>query len=159
MGKVPALRHGDALITEQVAIYLYLGDLFPEAKLAPPLGDPLRGPYLRWMVFYAACFEPAVADRALKREPGQQMMSPYGDYDTMLTTLTAQLARGTYILGEHFCAADVLWGTALMWTTMFKLVPETSEISEYVARIAARPAVARMRARDAELAAGFPPKA
>jgi glutathione S-transferase len=64
MGKVPALKHDGALITEQVAIFLYLADLFPEAGLAPPIGDPLRGPYLRWMVFYGSCFEPAVVDRA-----------------------------------------------------------------------------------------------
>jgi len=155
MGKVPALKHGDALITEQVAIYLYLAALFPEAKLAPPIGDPQRGPYLRWLVFYAACFEPAVIDRALKREPGQQAMSTYGDFDTMLSTLKAQLAKGPYILGDRFSAADVLWGTALDWTTQFKLVPESPEIMAYVERIRARPAVAKARAKDAELAAGF----
>ena len=48
MGKVPAIRHGDALITEQVAIYLYLADLFPEAGLAPAIGDPLRGHARQW---------------------------------------------------------------------------------------------------------------
>ncbi len=90
MGKVPALRHGDAIITEQVAVYLYLADLFPEAGLAPQIGDPLRGPYLRWMVFYAACFEPAVVDRAAKHEPAPQTMSPYGDYDTMLNTVVGR---------------------------------------------------------------------
>src|SRR6201994_3989730 len=46
MGKVPAILHGDALVTEQVAVFIYLADLFPEAGLAPGLGDPLRGPYL-----------------------------------------------------------------------------------------------------------------
>src|SRR5580698_1220937 len=102
MGKVPAIRHGDALVTEQVAIFLYLADLFPEAKLAPAIGDPLRGPYLRWLVYYGSCFEPALVDRALKREPGSLQMMPYGDYDTMLATLTDQLGRGPYILGERF---------------------------------------------------------
>src|SRR5580704_8870559 len=48
MGKVPAVRDGDALVTEQVAIFLYLADRFPEAKLAPAISDPLRGPYVRW---------------------------------------------------------------------------------------------------------------
>ncbi len=153
MGKVPAVLHGDALITEQVAIYLYLADLFPEAGLAPPVGDPLRGPYLRWMVFYAACFEPAVVDRALQREPGGQAMSPYGDFDTMLGALVGQLARGKWIVGDRFTAADVLWGTALGWTTGFKLVPELPEIVAYRDRVNARPAVARVKAKDAELAA------
>jgi glutathione S-transferase len=153
MGKVPALKHGDALVTEQVAIFLYLADLFPEARLAPPLDDPLRGPYLRWMVFYAACFEPAVIDSATHRDPAPQPMSPYGDFETMLRTLTDQLAKGPYLLGEQFTAADVLWGGALTWTTMFKLVPELPVITAYIGRCAARPSVARVKAKDAELAA------
>jgi glutathione S-transferase len=153
MGKVPALKHGDALITEQVAIFLYLADLFPEAGLAPPIGDPLRGPYLRRIVFYAACFEPAVIDRSTQRDPAPLPMSPYGDYDTMLKTLTDQLANGPYLLGERFSAADVLWGGALTWTIMFKLVPELPMITSYVQRAGARPAVARVTAKDAELAA------
>lgn len=154
MGKVPAVTHGSALITEQVAIFVYLADLFPEAKLAPPLGDPLRGPYLRWLAFYGSCFEPAIVDRALKREPGPTAMVPYGDYDTMLTTLVDQLGRGPHILGESFSAADVLWGTALGWITRFKLVPELNVIVDYVGRMEARASAARAAAIDAELSTG-----
>jgi glutathione S-transferase len=159
MGKVPALRHGDAIVTEQVAVFLYLADLFPEAGLAPAIGDPLRGPYLRWMVFYAACFEPAVVDRAAKHEPAPQTMSPYGDYDTMLGTVVAQLRKGPYLLGERFSAADVLWGTALGWTTMFELVPKLPAVMDYVKRVGSRPAAASVQARDAELAAAQEAKA
>jgi len=153
MGKVPAIRHRGALVTEQVAIFIYLADLFPQAKLAPALDDPQRGPYLRWLVYYGSCFEPAVVDRAMKREPGALAMVPYGDYDTMLKTLTDQLAKGPYLLGERISAADVLWGTALTWTTMFKLVPELPVIKDYIARINARPAVGKVKALDAELSA------
>jgi glutathione S-transferase len=151
MGKVPAIKHGDAVITEQVAIALYLADLFPEKGLAPAITDPLRGPYLRWMVFYAACFEPAVVDRALQRDPGKRAMSPYGDYDTVLDAVSAQLATGQWLLGERFTAADVIWGTALQWTTQFKIVSATPEIAAYIARFAARPAIARAQAKDAAL--------
>jgi glutathione S-transferase len=153
MGKVPAIKHGDALVTEQPAIFLYLADLYPEAGLAPAIGDPLRGPYLRWMVFYGSCFEPAVVDRAMKREPAPASTAPYGDYDTMLSTLTQQLAKGPYLLGERFSAADVLWGTALKWTVGFKLVPELPEIMAYIERLNSRPASIRVRESDAELAA------
>ena len=153
MGKVPALKHGDALVTEQVAVFLYLADLYPEAGLAPAIGDPLRGPYLRWMTFYGSCFEPALVDKAMKRDAAPPSTAPYGDYDTMLKTLTDQLAVGPYLLGERFSAADVLWGTALTWTTMFKLVPELPALTAYMARVNARPPVARVRAKDAELAA------
>jgi glutathione S-transferase len=153
MGKVPAIKHGDVLVTEQVAIFIYLPDAFPQAGLAPPIGDPLRGPYLRWLVYYGSCFEPAVVDKAMKREPAMPRMNPYGDFDTMLKTLLDQLRKGPYILGDRFSAADVLWGTALTWTTSFNLVPSGPEIRDYLARWQARPSFARVKAKDAELAA------
>lgn len=153
MGKVPAIRHGDALVTEQGAVFIYLADLYPEAGLAPPLGDPLRGPYLRWIVFYGSSFEPALVDRSQKRDPAPASTCPYGDYDTMLKTLTDNLAHGPYMLGERFSAADVLWGTALGWTTRFGLVPHTPVVDAYIERVGTRPAAVRARALDAELAA------
>ncbi|SDR37002.1 glutathione S-transferase [Rhizobiales bacterium GAS113] len=155
MGKVPAVRHGEALITEQVAIFIYLADLFPEAKLAPPIGDPLRGPYLRWLVFYGSCFEPALVDRSLKREPGPASTMPYGDFDTMFNTLVEQLGRGPYLLGERFTAADVLWGGALTWMSMWKLIPDVPVIAAYVERNRSRPAVISAMKKDAELAASL----
>jgi glutathione S-transferase len=153
MGKVPAIVHDGALVTEQPAIFIYLADLFPEAGLAPALGDPLRGPYLRWLAFYGSSFEPAINDVAMKREPAPPMMCPYGDFDTMLATLTRQLRAGPYLLGERFSAADVLWGTALGWITMFKLVPELPEIMAYIDRVSSRPAARRAAEADAQLAA------
>jgi glutathione S-transferase len=153
MGKVPAIVHDDALVTEQPAIFIHLADLFPEAGLAPALGDPLRGPYLRWLAFYGSSFEPAINDIAMKREPAPPVMCPYGDFDTMLATLTRQLRAGPYLLGERFSAADVLWGTALGWTTMFKLVPELPEVMAYIDRVSSRPAARRAAAADAQLAA------
>ena len=152
MGKVPAILHGDALVTEQVAVYLYLADLFPQAGLTPAIGDPLRGPFLRWLAFYGSSFEPALVDKSQGHAPSPSM-APYGDYDTMLKTLVDQLGRGPYILGERFTAADVLWGTALNWTTMFKLVPELPVIKAYIERVNARPAFARAREKDAALLA------
>jgi len=153
MGKVPAIRDGAALITEQPAVFIYLADRYPEAKLAPPIGDPLRGPYLRWLVYYGSCFEPAVTDKSMQREPAPPSTCGYGDYDTMLKTLTDQLEKGPWLLGDTFSAADVLWGTALNWTTLFKLVPELPVIRAYIDRVLARPAMQRAAAKDAELLA------
>jgi glutathione S-transferase len=153
MGKVPTLVHGGSVVTEQVAIFLYLTDLCPEAGLAPALDSSLRGPYLRWMVYYASCFEPAVTDRALKREPAPSVKCPYGDFDTMLDTLVQQLARGPFLLGDKLSAVDLLWGTALDWTVSFKLIPALPEIQRYVQAVKAHPAVVRARAKDEALAA------
>jgi glutathione S-transferase len=151
MGKVPAIKHGDAVVTEQVAIHIYLADYFAEKGLAPGLTDPLRGPYLRWFVYYAACFEPAIVDRALKREPGGRMMSPYGSFETVMDALTTQLAKGPYFLGEKFLALDVLWATGLGWTTKYGMVPLRPEIEAYLGRVSSRPAFQRAEAQDTKL--------
>lgn len=153
MGKVPAIRHGGAIVTEQVALYLYLADLYAEAGLAPAIGDALRGPYLRWMAFYGSSYEPALVDRSMKRDSAPPSTSPYGDFDTMFKTLTDQLGKGPYMLGERFTAVDVLWGTALRWTTMFGLVPDLPVTKAYIERVMARTAVARATRIDTELAA------
>jgi glutathione S-transferase len=153
MGKVPAILHGDVLVTEQPAIFIYLADLHPQAGLAPGLDDPLRGPWLRWLAFYGASFEPAIIDRALKREPAPPSLCPYGDYDTMLATFTRQLRAGPWLLGERFSAADILWGSALGWMTGFGLVPKLPEIMAYVERTGARPAARKAAQADAALAA------
>ena len=151
MGKVPAIRHGDALITEQVAIGIYLADLFPEAGITPGVGDALRGPYLRWYVFYAACFEPALIDKALKREAGHVAMSPYGDLGMTVKTLVDQLEKGPWLLGEKFTAPDVLWGSALTWMTGFGLLDAVPPIKAYIDRWNARPSVKKVAEIDAEL--------
>jgi glutathione S-transferase len=157
LGKVPAIRHGAALVTEQVAIYIYLADQFPAAGLAPPIGDPLRGPYLRWLAFYGSCFEPAIIDRQQKREPAPASMSPYGSFESMFGALTGQLRQGQCMLGERFYALDVLWGTALTWMLSFGLVPKLPLLVDYAARVNARPAIIRGREKDAALAAAQSP--
>ncbi len=148
MGKVPALMHDDALITEQVAIYIYLADLFSNKNMAPALNSPLRGPYLRWMVFYAACYEVAIGDKVMKHGDAPSMMSPYGNFDTMLSTIVAQLAQGPYMLGETFSAADILWGNGLRLGMLFKVVPELPAIVEYTERICSRPSFAKVAELD-----------
>src|SRR5579872_2303041 len=65
MGKVPAIKHGDAVVTEAAAICAYLADAFPAARLAPPPGDKARAPYFRWLFFGAGPVESVVVTRAL----------------------------------------------------------------------------------------------
>jgi glutathione S-transferase len=152
MGKVPAILDGDVLVTEQVAIFIHLADRFAQAGLAPALSDPRRGVYLRWLAFYAGCFEPAVVDRFLKHTPPADH-SIYRDFDTMLGILEAQLATGPYLLGDEITAADILWGTALRWTMMFGIVPRRPVFTAYADRIGDRAAVQKIDALDRKLAA------
>lgn len=151
LGKVPAIVHGEVVVTEQVAIAIYLADLYPEAKLAPAPGDPLRGPYLRWLAFHGAAFEPAIVDRAMTRDPGPQATSPYGSYDAVMNLLTTQLRKGPYLFGKRFTAADVIWATAISWTLNAKLVPPNLELLRYVERFQTRSAVVRAEAIDDRL--------
>jgi glutathione S-transferase len=150
LGKVPAIVHNGALVTELGAIFIYLADAFPQKKLAPEIGDPLRGPYLRWLVFYGSAFEPAVMDRHMKNAPPKST-SAYGDFEGVMRLINTELAKGPYLLGARFTAADVLWATALRWTTGFGLVPATPEISAYIERVSARPSVARVTETDKQL--------
>ncbi|QBC32164.1 glutathione S-transferase family protein [Pandoraea sp. XY-2] len=154
MGKVPAIRHGDAIVTEQAAVYMYLAELYPEKGLAPMPGDARRGAYLRWMVFYGSCVEPAVVDKSLGRDGAERSRSPYGDYDAVMWTLERHLAQndGPWWLGESFTAADALWGNAMHFLTQFKLVPPTPAVMAYVERFRARDSFVRAQQRDAELA-------
>ncbi|TAL53336.1 glutathione S-transferase family protein [Pandoraea sp.] len=152
MGKVPALRHGQTFVSEQAAVYMYLAELYPERGLSPAPGDPLRGAYLRWMVFYGSCFEPAIVDRAMNRDAGNESTSPYGSYEAVVNAVEQQLQPGPWLLGERFTAADALWGSALGWVTGFKLMPASPAVLAYLERFQARPAVRRAQALDAELA-------
>ena len=154
MGKVPALLHGDVVITEAAAICAYLADAFPQAGLNVPIGDPRRGVYLKWLFFGPSCVEPAIMDRAAprKEEPRRGMLG-YGDFDTVVNVLAKAVSSGRYLMGEQFTAADVVIGSGLRWGMMFKLMPERPEFTDYVGRLMQRPALQRAIALDQELAA------
>ena len=154
MGKVPALKHGDTVITELAAICTYLADEFPQAGLSVPIGTPRRGVYLKWLFFGPGCLEPAVIDRAAPRkEEARRAMLGYGDFDTTMNVLAKAVEKGPWLMGEQFTAADVVIGANIRWGMIFKMIPERKEFTDYAARIAARLAAQRAEAKDKELAA------
>jgi glutathione S-transferase len=154
MGKVPALKHGDTIITEVAAICTNLADEFPGKKLNIPVGSPKRGVYLKWLFFGPGCVEPAVIDRAAPRkEEARRAMLGYGDFDTTMNVVAKAVERGPWLMGDQFTAADVVIGANIRWGTIFKLIPERKEFLDYSARIAARSAAQRAEAKDQELAA------
>jgi glutathione S-transferase len=154
MGKVPALKHGNVVVTEAAAICTYLADEYPEANLNMPIGDPRRGAYLKWLFFGPSCVEPAVTDRAFPRqeEPRRGMLG-YGDFDSVLDVLAKGVEPGPYLMGNQFTAADVIIGSNLRWGMMFNLLPKQPEFVAYVGRLEKRPALQRAAAKDQELAA------
>jgi glutathione S-transferase len=156
MGKVPALRHGDTVITETAAICAYLADAFPEAQLAPLINNRLRGPYYRWLFFAAGPLEAATSNKALgfvvpaERQP----MIGYGSYARVLDTLERVLSDcGDYLLGGTFSAADVYLGSHLGLGMQFGTVEKRPVFERYWARLSARPAKQKADSLDHALVA------
>jgi glutathione S-transferase len=154
MGKVPALQHGDTVITESAAICTYLADEFPHAGLNVPVGDPRRGVYLKWLFFGPTCIEPAITDKAFPRvEQPRRGALGYGDFDTVMDVVAKAVEPGPYLLGEHFTAADVVIGSGLRWGMTFDLLPKRPEFVSYVGRLEQRPALQRAGELDQALMA------
>ena len=142
MGKVPALRHGDAVITETAAICAYLADAFPQAKLAPPPGDRLRAPYYRWMFFAAGPVEAAISNKALGFvvPPERERMIGYGTFAKVMDALDSAVTRGNYLVGDNFSAADVYVGSAIGFGIMFGTIENRPAFEQYWQRLSTRPA-------------------
>lgn len=142
-GKVPAIVHDGVAITERAAIAIYLADAFPEAGLAPPLGDPRRGPYLSWLVYVDAVLDPAIAARMNGWQYEARGVS-FGTAEDALAHVERTLSAHPYVAGERFTAADVALGGALHWIVgILKAAPETDAIGAFLERIRSRPAFQR----------------
>lgn len=151
MCKVPAIRHGDTVVTECAAICAYLADAFPDAGLAPAPGTPERGPYYRWLFFGAGPVEAAVTDASMDVRPDTPELQGrvgYGSLARVLDTLQALLADREWVLGERFSAADVYLGSQISWGMMFGTMEERPAFGPYVQRLQSRPAAARAREKD-----------
>jgi glutathione S-transferase len=155
MGKVPALRHGDTVVTECAAICCYLADAFPEVGLAPAPRDRLRGPYYRWLFFAAGPLEAATTNKAFGLEvPAERKgMAGYGSLADVLAVLEAALSGREYLVGERFTAADVYLGAHIAWGMSFGAIEKRPAFERYVARLSTRPAAVRAREIDDALVA------
>jgi glutathione S-transferase len=155
MGKVPALRHGDAVVTEAGAICAYLADAFPHAGLAPPPGDRLRAPYYRWLFFAAGPIEAAVSNKnfGFVVPPERESTIGYGSFDRVMSTLEQAVSRSDYLVGDTFTAADVYCGYAIGFGLMFGTIEKRPAFERYWRHVSARPAFERARQIDDALMA------
>lgn len=138
-GKVPALKHDDQLVFESGAIALYLTDLFPEKKLGPVMGEPMRGEYLSWLAYRTGVMEPAFLERRYEIKHVYGAMG-WGPPEEVEEVLNALLTKRPYILGNTFSAADIMVGGGIHYMIMFKMMAETPVLKDYAARITDRPA-------------------
>ena len=150
MGKVPALADGDATMAEAAAICAYVAERYPQANLAPPLGDTHRAKYLYWLFFAPSCIEPAITQLAAKFEMNS-VAAGWGDATRVFDVLEAALEDGPWILGDKFSTADIAIGSGLnLAVRQFKMIQPRPSFDRYLDRCAARPAFQRA----AEMTAG-----
>ena len=154
MGKVPAIQHGDVVVTEAAAICAYLADAFPEAGLAPPANA--RGAYYRWLFFAAGPLEAATLNHSLGFEVPTELerSAGYGTLQAVIDTLEGALSGGPYVAGESFSAADVYVGAHIGWGMhLMKTIEPRPVFEDYWKRVGERPAHVRAEANDDALAA------
>jgi glutathione S-transferase len=150
MGKVPAIKHGDTVVTESAAICAYLADAFPQAGLAPPLGDRQRGPYFRWLFFTAGPLEYAAFGKRmdLLASADQKRMVGYGCYEDVVNAIEGAVSVDGFLCGDQFSAADLYVAAFLGFATGFGMLPQRDAITNYVARATDRPAYRRANEID-----------
>ncbi len=153
MGKVPAIVHGDKVVTECAAICAYLADAFPEAGLAP--NDDERADYYRWMFFTSGPVEQAITDKHLGITPteDQERMAGYGTYDRAVAVLEGAITGRDYVCGSRFTMADVYVGSQVDWGLNFGTLPKHDAFETYAARFREREAYQRAKAIDGKLIA------
>jgi glutathione S-transferase len=160
MGKVPALRHGEIVVTETAAICAYLADAFPGARLAPLPGDRQRGPYYRWLFFSAGPIEAAVSNKALGFvvPAERERMIGYGNIEHVMSALERAVSASDYLAGDSFTAVDLYVGSQLGFGMMFGTIEKRPAFERYWQRISARPACKRARELDDALMPPQPPR-
>ena len=151
--KVPAIVHDGVTVHERAAIFIYLCDAFPAAGLAPPAGDPRRGPYLTWLVYNDAVIDPVLAARFGGWTYDKRGVS-FGTFEDMAQALDATLSKTPFLTGETFTAADLLVaGGVNVAVNIFKTVPATPALTGFLQRTVGRPSFASYLAADRALQA------
>jgi glutathione S-transferase len=158
MGKVPAIRHGDTVVTEATAICAYLADAFPQARLAPSPRDRLRGPYYRWLFFVAGPLDQAWTNKAMDFvvPPERERMMGYGRFEHVIDALEGAVSRADYVVGDSFTAADVCLGSGIGFGMQFGTIEKRPAFERYWQRLSARPAALRAKEIDDALTAQQP---
>ncbi len=152
MGKVPAIRHGDRVVTECAAICAYLADAFPEAKLAPAVAD--RAEYYRWFFFAAGPLESAIMNTSLGLivPEGREATAGYGTLATALDAAESAVSDNLYVAGDTFSAADVYFGSQISWGLLFGTIEKRDAFESYAARVTDRDAYRRANELDGPMA-------
>ena len=157
LGKVPAIKHGNHVVTECAAICAYLADVFPEAGLGPR--DEEKADYYRWLFYAAGPLEAAVSNQAMGwvPTPERERMFGYGNFDRAIAALDELFSLRDYVCGDRFTAADVYVGSQIMFPMQFGLLPDRESFTRYRDRLQARAAYKRGNELDDQAQAQIQP--
>lgn len=144
--KVPVVIDNGVLISESVAITAYLCDAYPQAGLAPKIGDPLRGPYLEWLAYYIGVMEPVMIAGFAGFSDNPAVVRSWRTPREVHARISSALEKSPYILGDNFSAIDVLLGSMGQW--MRPALPPGDVVDTYLKRLGERPAAQRAAAKD-----------
>jgi glutathione S-transferase len=155
-GQIPVLVDGDLVLYETAAICLHLADRHPQAGLAPAVGTAERAQLYKWLIWMTNTLQPRlmhffyperVVDPTDIAAAAQVKARAEADVVALLGQLDAQLGShgGPWLLGERFGIADPFAFMLCRWTRGFKSKPARNfvHLAPYLARVLARPAVAR----------------
>lgn len=152
-GKVPALKHGDLMLTEAAACCLHLADSFPEAGLIPPVGSAERATTMRWLMLLTNTVQAAYLRYFYT---GRHTTDPAGvpgvkaaavrDLTELRDYIGGLLQPGPFLLGDRFTIADVYLMMLTSWSTDMDPAAywlTDPAIKRHYAAVLARPAALR----------------
>lgn len=145
-GKVPALEHEGALITETAAILLYLTDLFPERGLGIALGEARRGTYLTWLFWYGSVVEPVYIAEVLGVADHPIAQASFRGREAIAERLIVALDGNDWLMGEQFTAADILLCSPYLYFP--DATPDHPAVHSWIKRCTARPSYRASVERD-----------
>jgi glutathione S-transferase len=141
LGRVPVIELDDGrLLFESAAICLYLGDLYPDAGIAPAVGSPERPLLYQWVLFAMTELEPTVIRWSIARRKEESEEEHSERFAELAPVVTEALNGQEWLLGESFSIADIISARVLSVVFNRELTSDYPELSAYTARALARPA-------------------
>ncbi|MDC0677564.1 glutathione S-transferase family protein [Sorangium atrum] len=144
-GKLPVLVDGDLVLTESVAIVLYLAEKYPEKGLLPT--DPReRAKVNQWLLFAATELEQPLWRIARnkflypedKRQPGDIPVA-CEDFKAMADVLEKHMDQRQFVVGDSVTVADLVMAYTLDWANEIHLLDGFPQLRAYMDRMYARP--------------------
>ena len=144
-GKIPVLVDGDRVLTESVAIVLYLAEKYSHKGLLPA-GLNERAQVNRWLLFAATELEQPLwrisRHTALypeeQRLPGDVSLAS-GEFKDMASVLEKHMQGQQFVAGDSVSVADFVMAYTLDWGNEYKLLDSCPQLLAYIKRMYARP--------------------